>query len=230
MPLTPQAVREKVFTPTRFKTGYDEDEVDAFLDEVEAELGRLLADNATLRDALETRPAAAAEPVAAAAPAAAPSASAPEAGVMSLSGPPATPGQAELEEMLRRTLLLAQRTADEVVAEARAEADRLVAEARSTAEATVTAARDAAEQERQVSAAGQASDLAAYESERHRLEALVERLRTFEEEYRARLRAYLEMQLREIDDAPSSTALPGRDGPAQLAAGGDPPAARAGRA
>ena len=48
MPLTPEDVQSKRFRTVRgpFKEGYDEEEVDAFLDEVEAELRRLLAENA----------------------------------------------------------------------------------------------------------------------------------------------------------------------------------------
>ena len=41
MPLTPADVRNKQFSTTRLRPGYDEEEVDAFLDEVEAELDRL---------------------------------------------------------------------------------------------------------------------------------------------------------------------------------------------
>jgi DivIVA domain-containing protein len=41
MPLTPDDVRNKRFTPVRLREGYDMAEVDAFLDEVEAELIRL---------------------------------------------------------------------------------------------------------------------------------------------------------------------------------------------
>lgn len=37
MALTPEDVRNKQFTPVRFREGYDEEEVDGFLDEVEAE-------------------------------------------------------------------------------------------------------------------------------------------------------------------------------------------------
>ena len=48
MPLTPEDVQNKRFTTTRFRPGYDEDEVDAFLDEVETELTRLLQENKTL--------------------------------------------------------------------------------------------------------------------------------------------------------------------------------------
>jgi DivIVA domain-containing protein len=49
MPLTPEDVSTKRFTPTRLREGYDQGEVDQFLDEVEAELGRLLKENEQLR-------------------------------------------------------------------------------------------------------------------------------------------------------------------------------------
>ena len=44
MPLTPEDVQNKRFSTVRFKEGYDEEEVDAFLDEVEAELRQLFDD------------------------------------------------------------------------------------------------------------------------------------------------------------------------------------------
>jgi DivIVA domain-containing protein len=50
MTLTPEDVRDKKFATARgLKQGYDLAEVDAFLEEVQTELGRLLADNAALR-------------------------------------------------------------------------------------------------------------------------------------------------------------------------------------
>ena len=55
MPLTPQDVQNKEFATTRFKPGYDEEEVDAFLDEVEAELTRLLTENDPSRRGGSTR-------------------------------------------------------------------------------------------------------------------------------------------------------------------------------
>lgn len=48
MPLTPEEVQQKRFSTVRFKPGYDEVEVDAFLDEVTAELRRLNAKVAEL--------------------------------------------------------------------------------------------------------------------------------------------------------------------------------------
>jgi DivIVA domain-containing protein len=52
MPLTPADVRNKQFSTTRLRPGYDEEEVDAFLDEVEAELDRLIQENEELRGKL----------------------------------------------------------------------------------------------------------------------------------------------------------------------------------
>src|SRR6516165_8045322 len=49
MPLTPADVRNKQFSTTRLRPGYDEEEVDAFLDEIEAELDRLIQENEELR-------------------------------------------------------------------------------------------------------------------------------------------------------------------------------------
>src|ERR1700747_3918967 len=49
MPLTPEKLRNKQFSTTRLRPGYDEEEVDSFLDEVEAELDRLIQENEELR-------------------------------------------------------------------------------------------------------------------------------------------------------------------------------------
>src|SRR5512144_3090981 len=52
MPLTPEDVSNKRFTPVRLREGYDMGEVDQFLDEVEAELARLTRENDDLRQKL----------------------------------------------------------------------------------------------------------------------------------------------------------------------------------
>ena len=54
MPLTPEDVHKKTFTPVRLREGYDMGEVDQFLDEVEVELIRLHQENDDLRTKLET--------------------------------------------------------------------------------------------------------------------------------------------------------------------------------
>src|SRR5881392_675418 len=100
MPLTPEDVANKRFTTTRFRNGYDEDEVDEFLDEVEAELARLIQENKTL--AARAAGAAAAPP--------------PPPPLAEPAPPPEPEGG---QEAALRTLLLAQRTADEAIVQAR---------------------------------------------------------------------------------------------------------------
>jgi DivIVA domain-containing protein len=177
VPLTPSDVAAKQFR-VAFR-GYAIDEVDAFLEEVESELGRLLTGTAGL-----------AQPAASVAPG-------------------ATAG-GEGQDAALRTLLLAQRTADEAVAEARAEAEQVRGAARAEAEAVLGAARSEAEQTLAASRAELAgldariaertqAALGDLEDRRRRLEARIDELRAFEREYRTRLRAYLQGQLRELD-------------------------------
>src|SRR6201987_4511808 len=49
MPLTPADVRNKQFSTTRLRPGYDEEEVDDFLDQVEAGVDWLIQENEELR-------------------------------------------------------------------------------------------------------------------------------------------------------------------------------------
>jgi DivIVA domain-containing protein len=49
MALTPEDVVSKRFTTTKFRDGYDQDEVDDFLDEVVEEMRRLTKENEELR-------------------------------------------------------------------------------------------------------------------------------------------------------------------------------------
>src|SRR3954447_9971325 len=192
MPLTPQDVQSKEFATTRFKPGYDEEEVDAFLDEVEAELTRLLTENADLRNRInQMQVAAAASPVAPAAvaepvPAAEPVAAAPAPSVVA-----EAPDQAAL-----RTLQMAQRTADSAVAEAKAEADKMVTDARNRA----------AELEREAQARHTAV-MGQLENQRVALEARVEAFRAFEREYRTGLKPSLEPQLGELGGRPPAEAV-----------------------
>ena len=178
MPLTPEDVQKKQFTTVRFKEGYDEEEVDAFLDEVEAELRRLLAENQQLNRT-------AAAP---AAPAAAPPPQAPP--------PPAAPAEDPTETALR-TLLLAQRTADEAIAQAKAEAEQVVAQARVRASSIETEAQQQ-----------HAAALSELQRQREGYERQIENLRTFERDYRTRLKAYLEGQLRDLEDRGNRAGRP----------------------
>src|SRR5579875_1634465 len=183
MPLTPEDVRNKRFSTVRFKEGYDEEEVDAFLDEVEGELHRLLSENTQLRSgAPAPQPPAEPEPE-------------PEPEPAAQRPPQQSPAQVaglaageEPSEAALRTLLLAQRTADEAIAQARSEADQIVATARGRAASF--------ESEAQQQHAAAMSEL---QRQRSTLEAQIDQLRIFERDYRTRLKAYLEGQLRDLD-------------------------------
>ncbi|MCZ7530877.1 MAG: DivIVA domain-containing protein [Acidimicrobiia bacterium] len=125
----------------------------------------------------------------------------------------------DTEGLLQRTLLLAQRTADETVAEARERAEHLLDE--STAKATATVrnaeaeARRVAEQER----ARVEAEVAKLAAQREALSIDVEALETFEKDYRDRLRAAVaddldRLSVRPSADAPARPALHDVDVPA----------------
>jgi DivIVA domain-containing protein len=213
MSMTPQSVREKTFRTSRLKRGYDEDEVDTFLDEVEAELNRLLAENAALRDQVVVLQSAAAVVV--------PGEHGSAPAQAALPPPGLTPAAGEMEEMLRRTLLLAQRTADQAVAEAQAEAEQLRSRAREEGQQLLAQATAQAEQVTRETAQHREQMLAHIEGERRRLQDQVEALHGFEQEFRGRLQAYFEHQLRELARVGAATdsevgppeAAPAADGP-----------------
>ena len=182
MALSWEDVVNKQFQPTKFREGYDQTEVDDFLDEIVAEFKRLIAlneqlesENAELRaggaapvadtpEAAET-PSPVEEPAPAAAPESADAAATSAAGV----------------------LAMAQRLHDEHVAAGEQRSTELVAEAEATAARLVS---DAEEQK--------ARTLEALAEEKAGLEGEVEQLRSFETDYRSRLTSYIEGQLREI--------------------------------
>ncbi|HEX4658031.1 MAG TPA: DivIVA domain-containing protein, partial [Streptosporangiaceae bacterium] len=148
--MTPTDVRNKQFATTRLRPGYDEEEVDAFLDEVEAELERLIRENQELRAKLaeclrggQSAVPALAEP--------APQVMAPEP---FLPAPerkpePAMMGAAPAEDgmgAVARVLVLAQQTADQAIADARHEAGETLGRARREAGEMLGKARRQAEQ------------------------------------------------------------------------------------
>ena len=203
MPLTPEDVRNKQFTTVRLREGYDEDEVDSFLDEVEAELTRLLRENDELRAKL-----AAATRVAAA------------------GGPspierkedliPTSPGSSAAagagSDGAARVLAMAQQTADQAIAEARNEANKIVTEARAKAEAVERDSRARAESLERYAADKHRAAMGSLDQQRQILERKVEDLRQFEREYRSRLRSYLEGQLRQLESQSDDATGPRTSG------------------
>jgi DivIVA domain-containing protein len=223
MALTPEDVVNKRFQPTKFREGYDQDEVDDFLDEIVVELRRLNQENDELRKKLaeagSSVPASsAAAPVVEKVPAPVKSdkdearekaeaeakaaeerkkkdvqPSAPAAAAPVAAAPATSTASAESAAGL---LAMAQQMHDRHVADGQAQKDKIIAEAQIEASSLVN---DAQEKSRKI--------LGALEQQRSVLERKVEQLRGFERDYRSRLKAYIEGQLRDLD-ARGSVATP----------------------
>jgi DivIVA domain-containing protein len=263
MPLTPADVHNVAFSkPPIGKRGYNEDEVDAFLDLVEAELARLIEENDDLREQVSqldqrlgnaqadledarSRPPAGMGPVPAATqqmqrqveppPMAPQRPMEPQRGM----GGPMPDADYRGGDMggdhhvqAAKVLGLAQEMADRLTAEAKSEADSMLADARNKSEqllsdaraksdGLVNDARSRAEtmlndaRTRAETLERQSRDKAAQlvgDAERKQteiigtitrdksvLEKKIDELRTFEREYRTRLKTYLESQLRDLE-------------------------------
>ncbi|GGL96382.1 MULTISPECIES: DivIVA domain-containing protein [Micromonospora] len=220
MPLTPADVHNVAFKkPPIGKRGYDEEEVDAFLDEVERELARLIEENNELRAQVERggrgapagpggdarlaaelndvkaqldrvqRDKAAAEQAARAMQA--------ELEQVRSAGGPAVTGDGEQQAL--RVLMMAQRTADDHVSDARREADSLLSEARSKAEEVTREARAKADALERDARQRHQEAMGGLDAKRTALSKHIEELKQFEREYRTRLKSYLESQLRDLD-------------------------------
>jgi DivIVA domain-containing protein len=242
MPLTPEDVSNKRFTPVRLREGYDMGEVDQFLDEVEAELARLTKENEDLRSKLSAAQGAGGTTSIAAVPTPAP-APMPEPVIERVPEPVTAPqpvvaagGGEGVVETIRvetvpeasnaaaRLLEIATRNSDELIEEAKNEADKIVGEARTKAERLESEAKikserlesdartraqmlDSETSERRAQLFG---DL---EKERDKLNVDVENLRSFEREYRSRLKTYFTQQLEALagsaeTPAPTSDETP----------------------
>ena len=204
MALTPEDVVNKRFQSTKFREGYDQDEVDDFLDEVVVELRRLTQENEDLKARLSggetaapvsATPAKAAEPVNTPEPVAEPVAAV-------VPAPVAAAPAAEVDETAGTTnlLQLARRLHEEHVKEGAEKRDALIAEGHATA------ARVIAESE-----AKQRAQINILDQERSVLENKIEELRTFEREYRQKLKSYIEGQLRDLDSTSPVGAGAGKD-------------------
>src|SRR5690625_3945456 len=205
--LTADDVLNKKFQPTKFREGYDQDEVDDFLDEVVNTLSTMGAENEELKAKLaaaerriaelsrgeQAAPAAPApaapepEPEPEPAQSFAPAASAPSA-------PEAQAPVADDETSATGMLALAQRVHDEYVRNGREEGERLLHEARTEADRII---REAEETHNRT--------LAQLEQERSLLERKIDELRVFERDYRTRLKSYLESLLSDVEGRGSIT-------------------------
>jgi len=138
--------------------GYNQEEVDDFLDEVAEVVDRLHRENRSLRQR-----------------------------VSELDETVATSRNAEA--MLKKTLVSAQQAAEEAIAVAKRKAEQLIREAEERARrAAEESSRRSAETERE------------HATRKRSLDADIERLRAFEADLRARLKAFLEQQQRMLEE------------------------------
>lgn len=126
----------------------------------------------------------------------------------------------ETEGTLKRTLVTAQRAAEQSLEEAKARAAEMLDEARSEAAGVVEQARLAAESLRVEAVQAARAEEAEVRRRRQELEAQVESLRVFEREYRTRLREHLDQHVRALDEL---EAGPGATPEAAPAPAGTPP-------
>lgn len=226
MPLTPEDVRNKRFTPVRLREGYDMGEVDQFLDEVEAELERLTVENEELRAKVAAASSGEATGII-------PSIAPPAPVVEVVEEPELAPEPDPIPEPVRlapapvaptpqspptigdasaaaaRLLEIASTNADQLMDQAKDEADRIVGEARGKAERIINEARGKADRlETDARIRAQKLDdetnerrqaaVATIERERYELQREIEHLRAYEREYRARLKNYFQSQLDQL--------------------------------
>ena len=193
MPLTPEDVVNKRFQPTKFREGYDQDEVDDFLDEIVVELRRVYQENEDLRRRLLAADGRIAELQRSGAALPGQLASAPPAPVAAPASPfpeaisdPSTLDSSNTNNLLQ----LARKLHDEHVREGMVKRDELIAEGHATAARLVREAE-----------ANQRAELNRLEQEKAVVEHRIQELRSFEREYRLRLKSYIESQLSELDAA-----------------------------
>jgi DivIVA domain-containing protein len=214
MPLTPADVHNVAFKkPPIGKRGYDEEEVDAFLDEVERELARLIEENNQLRAGLlpggpagDMRHSGEFADLKTQLDRLAREKAAAEQHIRQLqmeleqlrNSGAGTQSAGDGEQQALRVLMMAQRTADEHVSDARREADKLLTEARQKSEEMTREARAKAEALERDARQRHQEVMGSLDAKRTALQKHIDELKQFEREYRTRLKAYLESQLRDL--------------------------------
>lgn len=200
MALTPDDVLNKSFsTAKKFREGYDQDEVDYYLDDVVAELRRLNDENQQLKDenqqlksSLETAQKRVAELEAsqgsdanAQVPQPVPAEAAGETQKLV-----ATPEDDGIDEADSATnlLQLARKLHEEHVRKGIVRRDELIADGEGKAEKLVS---DAENERNEI--------IAKCEYEKTSLEHRIDELRSFERDYRGKLRSYIEGQLSDLN-------------------------------
>lgn len=218
MALTPEDVVNQKFTITKFRDGYDLDQVDDFLDSIvevlrlheqeKSELNAQIEDLTAKLAACEARTgesetAVSEQTIVVEAPApAAPVVQAAEPAAADVHSP--QPDAVKSSAMLQLALELhdkhvheGEATRDKLISEAEAKRDQMVEDAELTAKQLV----EEAQKQR-------ADELKVLGEERSDLQFKIKDLRQFESEYRGTLRSYIQSQLRGLDGSPEPSGAP----------------------
>ncbi|MDY5585417.1 MAG: DivIVA domain-containing protein [Arcanobacterium sp.] len=171
--------------PKAIEEGYDQDEVDFFLDEVAETIAALSREKAELEAQLQAAQARItelenAEPEAAPAPEAAHQTGA----FAAVEQQPTT----EAANSAAGMLALAQRLHDEYISDGKAESERMISEAQAESTRIITEAEETHNR-----------TLTKLEEERSLMERKISELRDFERDYRGRLKSYLESLLTNVE-------------------------------
>ncbi|MFT0847898.1 DivIVA domain-containing protein [Actinomycetaceae bacterium L2_0104] len=170
--------------PRSLEEGYDQDEVDFFLDEVAETIAQLTKDKAELDNQLKVAQARVTELEG--------SGSAAEQSPDSAASTASFAPQSNETEAATGMLALAKELHDKHVNEGQAEGERLVAEATARSEQIIGDAQDQYNR-----------TLTQLEQERGLLERKISELRDFERDYRTRLKSYLESLLNNVEASSS---------------------------
>jgi DivIVA domain-containing protein len=227
MPLTPADIHNMAFKkPPIGKRGYDEEEVDAFLDEVEQQLIRLIEENEALRNQMH-------QPGAGAGAAATTSAMNAEFSAVAAqlerlqqararaeqtarslqaqleqarAAPTGTGLSGDGEDRLAAVLMMAQRTADDHLHDARREAEAVLAGARDQSERIAREAQAKARTTEGDARRHHTEAMTSLEAKRAALLDEIDRLGELAQSYHAALSSHVTQQLQELDGATHAPA------------------------
>jgi DivIVA domain-containing protein len=182
MAMSPEDILSKRFLTTKFREGYDQDEVDDFLDEVVVEFRRVLSENQDLKAGSGSSSDVFTAPAAAEA--------FPQASAV------VDDGSLEGTDSSKSIIELAQKLHEDHVRDGQVKRDQLVRDGQEQAARLI---RDAEAESREV--------LGKLELERKKVLESIEELKLFEADYREQLRRYIEDQLENLIQEEASVVV-----------------------
>ncbi|MGR4009608.1 DivIVA domain-containing protein [Leucobacter sp. 1207-22] len=207
MALTPEDVVNQKFTITKFRDGYDLDQVDDFLDTIVEEFRQHEAEKAELQAKIDELTAQLEEARANASQApAAPVAAAPQP-----AAPAATESSASLEADAVKSsamLQMALELHDKYVREGEETRDQLVGDAQKKSTQLVTDAERTAKKLTDDAQTKREAEMRVHTDEVKSIKGRIVDLRQFEAEYRTTLRSYIQSQLRGLDTTNEPEGIP----------------------